>query len=156
MVKKGAFSPNPKKQFHLCPERERERERDAARAPAGSCALRVERGEREREREREGRRVIRVTPYGGREARKSGDRCNASVVWSCSGGRAEDRACTMEPASHHTACANSANRSGILLFCLSFFLLSLFEKFPVPAVASFWVQRWWMCRSFSRFLCSVS
>ncbi len=91
------------------------------------------RREREREREREGRRVIRVTPHGGREAWKGGDRCNASAVWSCSGGRAEDRAGTMEPASDHTACANPTNRSGILLFvCLFFFLLSLFEEFPYP------------------------
>jgi hypothetical protein len=41
--------------------------------------------------------------------------------------------------------------------CFFFFLLSfLVREISVPAVASFWVQRWWwMCRSFSRFLCSV-
>jgi len=79
--------------------------------------------EEKRERTREGRRVIRITPHGGREARKSGDRCNASAVRSCSCGRAEDRAGIMEPASHHTACANPTNCSGILLFV--FLLLSL-------------------------------
>jgi len=85
------------------------------------------------ESEREGRRVIRVTLYGGREARKSGDRCNASAVWSCSVGGAEDRAGTMEPASDHTACANPTNRSGILLFLFVLLsLLSLFEKFQYP------------------------
>lgn len=112
--------------------------------------------EEKRERAREGRRVIRVTPHGGREARKSGDHCNASAVWSCSGGRAEERAGIMEPASHHTACANPTNRSGILLFCFFFFLLSLFEKFQCPPWRRFESKDDDECADlFSRFLCSV-
>lgn len=135
-----------KKKFHLCLEREMR---------TRTCRLLCIARGGERERGKKSNKSDAVWRTRSSEERGSLQRkCCVELQW-WRGWR---------PCRHygtciwsHSLCKPYKSLWYSAFFVCSSFSLVLVREIPVPAVASFWVQRWWwwMCRSFSRFRCSV-